>query len=96
MIYQIRLAIVIGEPEWCLMAHKVLNSLTTIILSSLFPLAQWVTIEMPSNSPPKFLANAKHTPWTMLTNLYVCGIMLLLRAVLNTPEACESKMAYVF
>ena len=36
-IYQISLPIVIGEPEWCLMAHKIINSLTTIIL----------TIEMP-------------------------------------------------
>ena len=31
LIYQIRLPIVIGESEWCLMAHKIINSLTTII-----------------------------------------------------------------
>ena len=58
LIYQIRLRIVIGEPL----------SLTTIILSILFPLTWWVTIEMPSNSPPKFTiatdewATAKRTP----------------------------------
>ena len=28
--------IVIGEPEWCLMAQKIINSLTTIILSIVF------------------------------------------------------------
>ena len=44
------------------------NSLTTIILSILFPLARWATTEMPSNSPPKFpiatgeWATAKRTP----------------------------------
>ena len=26
LIYQIRLPIVIGEPEWCLMTHKIINS----------------------------------------------------------------------
>ena len=54
MIYQIRLPIVIREPEWCLMAHKMIHFLTTIILSILFLLARWTTIEMPSNSPLKF------------------------------------------
>ena len=28
LIYQIRLPIVIGEPEWCLMAHTIINPLT--------------------------------------------------------------------
>ena len=32
--------------------HKL--SHTTIILSILFPIARWATIEMHSNSPPKF------------------------------------------
>ena len=41
LIYQIRLPIVIGALEWCLlMAHKNINSLTTIIFSILFPLAR--------------------------------------------------------
>ena len=31
LIYQIRLPIIIGEPEWCLMAQKIINTLTTII-----------------------------------------------------------------
>ena len=39
LIYQIRLPIVIGESEWCLMEHKIINYLTTIILSILFPIA---------------------------------------------------------
>ena len=39
-IYQIRLPIVIGELEWCLMTQKIINSLTTIILSILFPLTR--------------------------------------------------------
>ena len=34
--------------------EKIINSLTTIILSILFPLAWWSTIERPSNSPPIF------------------------------------------
>ena len=54
LIYQIRLPIVIGEPEWCLMTQEIINSLTTIILSNLFPLAQRATIERPSNSPTAF------------------------------------------
>ena len=62
LIYQIRLPIVIGQQEWCLMTQKIklINYFTTIILSILF--------EMPSNSPPKFpiatgeWATAKHTP----------------------------------
>ena len=45
LIYQIRLPIVIGKPEWCLRAQKIINSLTIIILSILFPLARWATIE---------------------------------------------------
>ena len=32
LIYRISLPIVIGEPEWCLMAHKIITSLTNIIL----------------------------------------------------------------
>ena len=36
----------------CLMAQTILNYLTTIILSILFPLARWATIKMPSNNPP--------------------------------------------
>ena len=52
--YQIRLLIVIGESEWFLMVQKIISSLTTIILSILFPLARWATIEMLSNSPPTF------------------------------------------
>ena len=62
------LSIVFGELECCLMAQKIINSLTTIILSILFPLTRWVTIEMPSNSSPTFpittgeLATAKRTP----------------------------------
>ena len=39
---------VIGESEWCLMEQNI------IILSILFPLAQWATIDMHSNSPSKF------------------------------------------
>ena len=63
-----KLPIVMGEPEWCLMAHTIINYLTTIILSILFPLARRATIEMPSNSTPKFpiatgkLATAKRIP----------------------------------
>ena len=73
MIYQIKLPIVIGETEWCLKAHKIINYLTTmnyILLKILFPLARSATIEMPPNSQPKFLiatgkwATAKHTPWS--------------------------------
>ena len=66
LIYQIRLPIIIGEP-----AHKIIHSLTTIILSILFPLSQLATIEIPSNSPPKFInatgewATAKRTPCCM-------------------------------
>ena len=52
LIYQLRLPIVIGELEWCLMACEIINS--PIILSILFSLARWATIKMPSNSPPKF------------------------------------------
>ena len=52
--YQIRLLIVIGESEWFLMVQKIISSLTAIILSILFPLARWATIEMLSNSPPTF------------------------------------------
>ena len=36
------------------MEQKIINYLTTIILSILFPLARWVPIEMHSNSPPQF------------------------------------------
>ena len=67
--YQIRLLIVIGESEWFLMVQKIIISLTTIILSILFPLARWATIEMLSNSPPTFpiapgeWATTKGTPW---------------------------------
>ena len=35
------LAIVNGEPVWCLMTQKIINSLTTIIVSILFPLARF-------------------------------------------------------
>ena len=48
------------------------SSLTTIILSTLVPLARWATIEMLSNSPPTFpiasgeWATAKGTPCHML------------------------------
>ena len=49
MIYQIWLPIVIGELEWCLMTQNIINYLTIIILSILFPIARWGTIEMPSN-----------------------------------------------
>ena len=68
--YQIRLLIVIGESEWFLMVQKIISSHTTIILSILFPLAQWATIEMLSNSPPTFpiapgeWATTKGTPCT--------------------------------
>ena len=64
-IHQKRLPIVIGEPEWCLMAQKVINSLTTMIMSILFSIAWWETIKMSSYSPPKFaiaMATAKCTP----------------------------------
>ena len=46
------------------MAHTIINSLTTIILTIFFPLTQWATIEMTSNSPQKFqiATTAKHTP----------------------------------
>ena len=50
------------------MTPKIINYLTTIILSILFPLARWMTIERPSNSPPTFpiapgdWATAKRTP----------------------------------
>ena len=54
LIYQIRLPIVIGEPEWCLMTQKIINSLTAIILLILVPLAWWATSEMSSNSQAKF------------------------------------------
>ena len=40
LIYQIRLPIVIGESEWCLMGQKIRNYLTTVILSILFPIAR--------------------------------------------------------
>ena len=74
LIYQIRLRvpIVIKEPEWCLMTQKIINDLTTIILSNLFPLARWATIERPSNSQPTFpiatgeWATAKRTPWVLV------------------------------
>ena len=60
---------VIGEPDWCLMTQKIINSLTIIILSILFPLARWATIEMPTNRQSSFStatgdwANAKRTLW---------------------------------
>ena len=62
------LPIVFGEPEWCLTTQEIINYLTTIILSILFPLARWETIARPSNSPSTFpiatgeFATAKHTP----------------------------------
>ena len=68
MIYTIMLPIVIGESELCLMAHKIINNLTTILLSILLSLSSWDTIQMPSNSPPTFAiatwewATAKLTP----------------------------------
>ena len=46
------LPIVIGEADWCLMPQKMINSVTNIILSIIFPLARWTAIEMPSNKPP--------------------------------------------
>ena len=52
-----------------LMVQKIISSLTAIILSILFPLARWATIEMLSNSPPTFpiapgeWATTKGTPW---------------------------------
>ena len=67
-IHQIRLPIVIGESEWFLMVQKMISSLTTIILSIVFPLARGATIKMLSNSPPTFpiapgeWATAKGTP----------------------------------
>ena len=51
-----------------LMLQKMISSLTIIILSILFPLARWATIEIFSNSPPTFpiapgeWATAKGTP----------------------------------
>ena len=56
-----KVTFVIGEPDWCLMALKIINYLTTRILSILFPLARWVTIEIPSISPLKW-ETAKRTP----------------------------------
>ena len=50
----IRLPIVIGESEWCLMEEKIITYLTTLILSIIFPITRWVAIEMHSNSPPEF------------------------------------------
>ena len=50
------------------MEQKIINYLTTIVLSILYPTAWWATIEMHSNSPPKFpitmgeWANAKRAP----------------------------------
>ena len=50
------------------MEQKIINYLTTIILSILFPIAGWATIEMHSNNPTKFsitkgeCATVKHTP----------------------------------
>ena len=72
--YQIRLLIVIGESEWFLMVQKIISSLTTIILSILFPLARWATIEMLSNSPPTSpiapgeWATTKGTPWDLMVD----------------------------
>ena len=37
-IYHKRLHIVIGDPEWCLIAQKMINSLINIILSIYFHL----------------------------------------------------------
>ena len=50
----ILMLLVTGESDWCLMERKIINYLTTMILSILFPLAWWATIEMHSNSPPNF------------------------------------------
>ena len=36
-----------------LMEHEIINFLINIILSILFSLARWATIEIPSNSQPK-------------------------------------------
>ena len=76
--YQIRLLIVIGESEWFLMVQKIISSLTTIILSILFPLARWATIEMLSNSPPTFpiapgeWATTKGTPCSSTACRLLC------------------------
>ena len=54
--------------EMVLMIQKIISTLTTIILSILYPLARRATIERLSNSPPTFLiapgewATAKGTP----------------------------------
>ena len=78
LIYQIRVPIVIGESEWCLMAHKIINYLTTIILPILFLLARWPTNEMHSKSPPKFpiatdeWTTAKRTHCDGYTNCEIC------------------------
>ena len=89
LICKIRLPIVIGQQEWCLMTQKIINYLTTIILSILFPLAQWASIEMPSNNAPKFpiatgeWATAKRTPW-------VGGLVQGLGGWCNVCVCCES------
>ena len=60
-----------------LMAHTIINSLTTIILSILLPLDPWTTIEMPSKSPPKLLiatgewATAKRIPCVQFPRVHV-------------------------
>ena len=59
--------------------EKIINSLTTIILSILFLLARWTTIEMPSNSPPTFpfatggYATANRTPCSVLDIVVISG-----------------------
>ena len=59
-----------------LMTQEIINYLTTIIFSILFPLARWATIERPSNSPPTFpiateeWATVKRTPCKFGTQTY--------------------------
>ena len=90
LIYQIRLPIVIGELEWCLMGQASLISLATIILVILFPLVLLATIEMPYNSPPKFSitpgewATAKRTP---------CIVCPILNSMIHY-SVCNDKDKY--
>ena len=62
-----------------------MNSLTTIILSILFPLALWATIEIPSNRPHKFsiaVATGKRTPCKYINSFFIVvkiSILKLLR-----------------
>ena len=71
------------------MTQIIINDLTTIILSILFPLARWATIEMPSNRPPKFAIatgewqTVKSTPCCRQPNHCV----LNRRHTMATPES---------